>query len=88
MKISEVDIEEIEDLLLKVETSFDIRFADNELKGITTFGELCDIIENKIQLENSNDCTTQQAFYKLRDALTETFEIKREYVEPYLQLIE
>ncbi len=88
MKISEVDIEEIEDLLLKVETSFDIRFADYELKDITTFGELCDTIENKVQLENSNDCTTQQAFYKLREALTETFDIKKAVVQPNIQLTE
>lgn len=61
---------DIDDLLGKVETSFDMHFADNELAHIETFGELCDHIANKIQLINSNECTTQQAFYKIREAIS------------------
>lgn len=67
-----IDAEDIEDFLIKVETSFDIKFVAKELVHIKNFGELCDHITNKIQLENSNDCTSQQAFYKLRDAISTT----------------
>ncbi|NEU08171.1 acyl carrier protein [Flavihumibacter sp. R14] len=69
-KLNNVDSEDIEDLLLKVEKSFDIKFADFELANVTTFGELCDHIANKIELENFEDCTTQQAFYKLRQSIS------------------
>ena len=68
-------VEDVEDLLAKVETSFDISFVDNELINITTFGQLCDHITNKIQLENTTGCTSQQAFYKLRNAISSTFHI-------------
>ena len=74
-ELRNIDSEDIEDLLIKVETSFDIKFGDTELMDITTFGQLCDHIANKIQLDNSDDCTSQQAFYKLRDAITSTLQI-------------
>ena len=60
-----------------METSFDIKFVGDELAHITTFGQLCDHITNKIQLDNSDDCTSQQAFYKLRDAISSTLQIDR-----------
>jgi hypothetical protein len=74
-ELKDLDSEDIEDLLVKVETSFDIKFVGNELSHITTFGQLCDHIANKVQLDNSDDCTSQQAFYKLRDAVSSTLQI-------------
>jgi len=74
-ELKNIDSEDIEDLLVKVETSFDIKFVGDELVHITTFGQLCDHIANKIQLDNSDDCTSQQAFYKLRDAISSTLQI-------------
>jgi hypothetical protein len=61
--------EDIDDVLRQIETSFAIKFGTNELKHTKTFGELCDIIESKIPLTSTTDCTSQQAFYKLRKAL-------------------
>ena len=74
-ELKDIDSEDIGDLLVKVETSFDITFVGDELSHITTFGQLCDHITNKIQLDNSVDCTSQQAFYKLRDAISSTLQI-------------
>lgn len=74
-KVDNIDSEDAGDLLLKIEKSFDIKFGDNELMHIKTLGELCDHIINKIKLDNSDDCTTQQAFYKLRDAITTLFNV-------------
>lgn len=71
-KLSDVDPGDIDDLLVKVEKSFDIRFERDELSHILTFGQLCDHIADKISLNNSNDCTSQQAFYKLREAISST----------------
>jgi len=72
-KVENIDSEDASDLLVKIEKSFDIKFGDTELMHIKTLGELCDHVINKIQLDNSDDCTTQQAFYKLRDAITTLF---------------
>ena len=69
-QLNNIDPGDIDDLLLQVEKSFDIKFAQAELSHVTTFGELCDQIANKIELENSEDCTTQQAFYKLRQSIS------------------
>lgn len=74
-ELENVDPEDISDLLVKVEKSFDMKFESTELKYILTFGELCDHITNKIQLVHSNDCTSQQAFYKLRDAMASILQI-------------
>ncbi|MDO7852637.1 hypothetical protein [Hymenobacter convexus] len=63
------DLEDVNDVLKQIETSFGINFGTNELQHIKTFGELCDIVESKIHLFNATTCTSQQAFYKLRKAL-------------------
>jgi hypothetical protein len=75
-QLNNIGREDIEDLLLIVENSFNIEFVNSELIHITTFGELCDHIANKIQLDNWDDCTTQQAFYTLRNSIAST--LKRE----------
>lgn len=61
--------EDLDDILRRVETSFNIRFEPIDLEHVTTFGGLCDIIISKIRLTAASNCTSQQAFYKLRRAL-------------------
>lgn len=70
MSLVNADPDDIDDVLLKVEASFDIKFESDELAHIRTFGELCDHIISKTRFEKKEDCTTQQAFYKLRNALS------------------
>ena len=86
-KLSNIDSDDISDVLLKVEKSFDFRFGNTELKEVKTFGELCDIIVNKTQGNNLNDCTTQQAFYKVRNAIADVSFSDRNKIMPdtYLQ---
>lgn len=81
-KIKHVDLEDLEDLLVEVEASLGIQFADRELVHIKTFGQLFDYIADKVHLEDSNDCTTQQAFYKLRAAITTTLGVEGKTVIP------
>jgi hypothetical protein len=64
-----IDPEDIEEILIKIEKSYDISFAANELFHVRTFGQLCDHIIAKIKKQDADDCTTQQAFYKLRDVI-------------------
>lgn len=85
-ELKNIDPEDIGDLLEKVEISFDIKFVGDELKNVMTFGQLCDHIVDKIQLENSDDCTSQQAFYKLRDAISSLFQIDGKTISPDIAL--
>jgi acyl carrier protein len=68
-KLENVDPLDIVDLVIKLETSFHLKFNDEELKNVETFGDFCDVVTNKLEETNTNDCTTQQAFYKIRKAL-------------------
>ena len=86
-ELKNIASEDIDEMLIKVEKSFDFKFGKTELMHIKTFGELCDHIANKIQLDNSDDCTTQQAFYKLRDAISAKFEINEKTISPDFLLI-
>ncbi|MBO9700355.1 MAG: hypothetical protein J7604_09120 [Sporocytophaga sp.] len=81
-ELKDTDSEDIDDTLRKVESSFDIEFTDDELFHLKTFGELCDHIINKIQLVHSDDCTSQQAFYKLRKTITQSLHISPEVITP------
>lgn len=79
-ELKNIDSDDIDDLLVKIEASFGITFDGVELEHITTFGQFCDIVLNKIELENSNDCTSQQAFYKLRNAISDIFQIENKEI--------
>ncbi|WP_339886894.1 hypothetical protein [uncultured Flavobacterium sp.] len=63
------DIEDIEDVFKKIEKSYNIVFLPNELRNLKTFGEISNLIISKINLEEENDCSSQQAFYKLKKAI-------------------
>jgi len=65
-----IDREDAEDVLIEIEKSLKIKFHSNELTSVINLGELCDFIQTKIDLQNTSDCTTRQAFYKLRNVLS------------------
>ena len=81
-ELRNVDPDDISDVLVKVQKSFGFKFGDTELKDVKTFGELCYIITSKVTADNSNDCTTQQAFYKLRNAIADTLLIDKKNITP------
>jgi hypothetical protein len=81
-ELCNVDPDDISDVLVKVEKSFGFRFGDTELKYVKTFGELCDIITSKVPGENSSDCTTQQAFYKVRNAIADVLLLDKSSITP------
>jgi preprotein translocase subunit SecF len=80
IELKNIDPDDIGAVLQKVEKSFGFQFGNTELKDVNTFGELCDIIANKIQGDNSDDCTTQQAFYKLKAAILVTTPAAKNYL--------
>lgn len=86
MELKNIDLEDIEDLLPKIERSFGFQFYNTELIGIQTFGDLCDVITAKVQGDNVIDCTTQQGFYKLRSAIVATQLIDKNLIGPSTNL--
>lgn len=76
-ELKDISSEDIENVLLKAEKSFGFKFRNEELRDVKTFGELCDIITQKVRGVNFDDCTTQQAFYKLREAIGTTLQIDK-----------
>ncbi len=86
--LDDTDTEDLNTLLIKIEKSFGIKFGKTELDHIITYGELCDHIANKIQLDHSEDCTTQQAFYKLRNAISSICKIDHKTITTDYQIID
>ncbi len=84
IELINIDSEDISDVLKKIEKSFNFGKAD--LINVKTFGELCDIVCQKVQGEDLNDCTTQQAFYRLRKAITENTFIEKHDIVPESKL--
>lgn len=85
-KLDNIDPEDFGDTLLKLEKSFGANFADNSFKNAKTFGDICDIIESQLNLTDKNDCTTQQAFYKIRRAIGLTQDFDERSIKPGTQL--
>jgi acyl carrier protein len=64
-----VDLLDICDVLTKIEKSFNIKLDNEGLENANTFKSLCDLVISKIDLEHEENCTTQHAFYMLRNAI-------------------
>lgn len=81
-----IDPEDLDDVLTKIERSYSISFDTNELRQVETFGQLCEAVTEKIKLAEVADCTSQQAFYKLRTSLTDHFPFERQAIRPTTEL--
>jgi hypothetical protein len=64
-----VDILDICDVVTKIEKSFNIKLDNEGLEKATTLKSLSDLVISKIDLEHDESCTTQHAFYMLRNAI-------------------
>jgi acyl carrier protein len=84
IELKDYDSDDIEDILIRIEDSFGISFVNNELINVRNFGQLSDAIINKIKIQETESCTSQQAFYKLRKAIKT--EIGIENIEPNTEL--
>lgn len=68
-KILKLDAEDVEDVLARIAYSLNIEFGNNTFKDAKTFNDFSNVIVSKMVVEDTADCTSQQAFYKLRDAI-------------------
>ena len=65
------EIENIEDCIPAIEEMYKFKFEKGETQNVKNFDEFCNLIITKIDFENVESCTSQQAFYKLRNSLIE-----------------
>ena len=86
IQLRNIDPDDISDVLTKIERSFDLRFSKNDFQNVKTFGDLCDVITNKVQGDNINDCSTQQAFYKIRNAIALTQNLDKIKIMPQTEI--
>jgi len=82
-----IDEDDFADIIVSVERSFHIKFETEELSEMS-FGEFCDLIIQKLNAEKRGDCTSQQAFYKLREAIVSVTSLDKEAIYPEKQLSE
>jgi hypothetical protein len=85
-KLDNYEDEDIFDVVLKLEKSFGLKFEKDTFDNVKTFGELRDIITSKVQGVNSDDCTSQQAFNRIRNAIASTQLIDKNSVKPDTKL--
>ena len=85
-KLDNIDPEDLSDSLIKLQKSFGVEFGYNSFQDAKTFGDICDIIESKIDFANKDDCTTQQAFHKVRKAIGLTQNFDESNIEPQTKL--
>ena len=71
-KLDNYEDDDIFDVVVKLEKSIGLKFEKDAFYNVQTFGDMCDIFTNYLQGDNLDDCTTQQAFYKVREAMATT----------------
>ncbi len=80
-KIEILGDEEV-DLIASIEHSFDIELSADDCLSAITFGDLCRVVCSKMNVEDISDCTSQQAFYKLRAAIVKVGQIRVTSITP------
>jgi hypothetical protein len=88
IKHDEYDDGDIFDIVVKLEQSFAIKFEKDAFINVKTFGDLCDVFESYIKYDNKEDCTKQQAFYKIRAAISETQLIDKRQINLDAKLVD
>ena len=85
-KLKDFEIEELEFMLPQIEKMYNFEFDKEKTITVNSFEELCDLIIEKVNLENVESCTSQQSFYKLRNSLIETKLIEKEKLNTETEL--
>ncbi|MDB5025219.1 MAG: hypothetical protein JWP78_2974 [Mucilaginibacter sp.] len=85
-KLNNVDSQDVGDLLVKIQRSFNIKLDNEGLKDVHTLGHLCEVIIHKINLGHQDRCTAQHAFYSLRNSIATVTGIDKCSVTPQTRL--
>jgi hypothetical protein len=81
-KLDEVDPEDIGDVLGLLDKSFNLSLPADSFKEAKTFGDICEVFETNMTGRQEDDCTSQQAFYKVRAAIAATQLVNKNLIEP------
>jgi hypothetical protein len=77
---------EVSDVLAKIERSFNITLDHEGVQNATNMRSLCDLIVSKINHEHVETCTTQHAFYMLRNAMASALGADKCTIKPHSKL--
>lgn len=77
---------DILDIITKLEKSFGLQLPADALATVNTFGEFCSVFGQHNTATHQDDCTHQQAFYKIRKALAGALQINEQEIGPGTQL--
>jgi hypothetical protein len=80
LTLQDCDLEDIEDIIPKIERSFNLKFKREEFLGVKTFGDICKIVENHLDYQDQ-DCTLQQGFYIVRLAISKAQNIDQNNIK-------
>jgi len=83
-----IDAEDLEDVLSEMESSFGIRFEEDEIPNLISIEEIADRITSKLNYPEGIECSTQIVFYYLRDLLSQRLRIDKETIKPDIELEE
>ena len=86
-KLTNVGPDDISIILTRVQKSFNIQLDNEGLKDIDSFGSLCDLITSKITPDNSENCSAQHAFYKVRNIISTVAGVDKSSVSPRTKLL-
>ncbi|WP_118974814.1 hypothetical protein [Taibaiella koreensis] len=78
--------EDVFDVAQKLEKSFDLTLPVDAFIQVHTLGDLCAVFERHITARQCNDCTSQQAFYRVRRAIAATLSVDEKEITPDDQL--
>lgn len=86
--LKNVDPDDVSDIINEIVGSLGIEFQPGELTGVVTFGGFCELVHSKLMGSQFGDCTTQQAFYKLRREIGQLLDIDGRNITPASRLEE
>ncbi len=88
LQLNNIDPDDLSEMIHELEISFNIKLQDQDLSHLKTFGELCALFQRKAIGTDTHDCTSQQAFHKLRNAITATVLIDKKAIAPDTDLLQ
>ena len=77
-----IDSEDFEDILGKLQDSFKFEFSDYEIENLITIDQLADRVISRLNYKEGEECTSQIVFYKLRKHLTDKLKISDKELLP------
>ncbi|MES2777820.1 MAG: hypothetical protein V4722_26810 [Bacteroidota bacterium] len=90
VKLNESDPEDIGNVLGLIDKSFALKLDNNAFDHARTYGDICDIVTAsaalRYEIEVDNKCTTQKAFYKIREAISNTQLVQQSLINPGTRL--